>query len=1270
VPKKKTPAPAVQPGPAGTLDFLAGGGEMGARMRAFDWRRTPLGPPGNWPQSLKTIVRVLLDSRYAMWMLWGPEFTFFCNDAYLPTVGVKRDWVLGARSDRVWEEIWPDIGPRIGQVLKRGEATWDEALQLFLERQGFPEETYHTFSYSPVYDDANHIAGMLCVVTEVTTRVIGERRLRLLRDLATRPAGVERVEETCQRLCEVLRQYPCDLPFAALYLQDGARGGLRWVAGTRALPPALAPPVLDSSAPGVSAAVSTEQPQLLTELPRRAPPVHAGSWPDAVQQAMVLPLKSGQEGLDGLLIAGLSPRRPLDEDYRAFVALLATQVAAAVRDAQTYEAERRRAESLAELDRAKTTFFSNVSHEFRTPLTLMLGPTEAALASPERALRGEELERLHRSELRLLRLVNSLLEFSRIEAGRAQASYVATDLAALTRDLASTFRSAIERAGLEFRVECPPLPQPLHVDREMWEKIVLNLLSNAFKFTLQGGIAVRLTDAGEEVILEVSDSGVGIPAEEMPRLFERFHRIEGTQGRTHEGSGIGLALVHELVKLHGGRIAVTSEVERGSCFRIHIRHGTRHLPAERLRERGTPHLAAAASQAFVQEAERWLPEQPAAANERLGAADASAGGLEQRFAATFGARILLADDNADMRAYVRDLLAPLYMVETVNDGAQALAAARSHRPDLILADVMMPRLDGFGLLQQLRADSALQDVPFIMLSARAGQESRIEGLDAGADDYLVKPFAARELIARVGSMLERRTARERFDRRTVQLVTLLRNAPLGVYLVDEQLKVRDANPMARELFAPIADPIGRDLSELAPLIWPEQQAQAALQRFRTVLASGADFDGPAPLERQLAGGEKRYYEWQLNRVPLIDGGYGVVCYLRDISAYVSTRLKLEEGDRRKDEFLATLSHELRNPLAPIRNAAELMAAPNLSDDKLLWARRVIQRQVKHMAWLLDDLLDVARITQGKLQLKRELVTLPGIVDTAVETARPLLESRSHQLVVKLPAERVVLDADALRVSQILANLLTNAAKYTDPGGRIELRAETEGEFLRLAVRDNGIGISPQALPELFTLFSQIESSAARSEGGLGIGLALVKGLVELHGGRVCASSDGPGLGSEFTVHLPLVPPALAGVKLAPDKAQGRAIGRRVLIADDNRDAADSLATLLQLAGHEVRVAYGGEATLSLAQAFRPEFAVLDIGMPDLNGYRVAEALRAESWGASPYLIALTGWGQDEDKRKAFAAGFDAHLTKPIELEQLNRLLESRRQGARASALRR
>jgi signal transduction histidine kinase len=525
----------------------------------------------------------MLDSRYAMWMLWGPELTFFCNDAYLPTVGIKRDWVLGARSDKVWEEIWPDIGPRITHVLENGEATWDEGLLLFLERSGFSEETYHTFSYSPVYDDDSRIAGMLCVVTEVTERVIGERRLRVLRDLAARAAGMESVQEACDRLIGVLGEDAWDVPFACLYLLDEGAANARLAACVGTIPARLRPEsvaVDDASGPWPLATVLAGREAQSVLLPRGAQSVPSPLWNNAVSQALVLPVQR-QGSLAGvaLLIVGVSPRRALDDSYRGFFDLIAAQFAAAIVDAQQKEADRRRAEALAEIDRAKTTFFSNVSHEFRTPLTLMLGPIEAACADPATPPHVRAgLELAQRNSLRLLKLVNSLLDFSRIEAGRLRASFESIDAAVFTRDLASNFRSAMESAGIAFEVDCEPIDEPVFLDREMWEKIVLNLISNAFKFTFEGRIAVCLRRERGEVVLEVADTGVGIPQDEIPRLFERFHRVESTRGRTQEGSGIGLALVHELAKLHGGRIEVSSTLGQGTTFRVRVPLGAAHRP--------------------------------------------------------------------------------------------------------------------------------------------------------------------------------------------------------------------------------------------------------------------------------------------------------------------------------------------------------------------------------------------------------------------------------------------------------------------------------------------------------------------------------------------------------------------------------------------------------------------------------------------------------------------------------------------------------------------
>jgi signal transduction histidine kinase len=1246
--------------PPPTPSFLAGGGEAGERLRAFDWSSTPLGDPRCWPQSLKTIVRVMLDSRYAMWMLWGPELTFFCNDAYLPTVGIKRDWVLGARSDRVWEEIWPDIGPRIRQVLTRGEATWDEALQLFLERSGFPEETYHTFSYSPVYDDDSHIAGMLCVVTEVTDRVIGERQLRVLRDLAAQSVTRDSVGETCRGICSVLERYPLDVAFAGLYLLDGGTGA-ELSAQTQALTPGVLPVRIgvhetEGTWP-VAQLLSTESTQEVLGLPGRGITIPAGPWPDLVQAALVLPLRGTRtQPLTGFLIAGASPRRALDEDYRAFLELIATQTAAAIADAQAYTSERRRAEELAEIDRAKTVFFSNVSHEFRTPLTLMLGPLEQALtlAPQELAQHRDDLEVAHRNAMRLLRLVNTLLDFSRLEAGRAQASFAPVDLPLLTRDLASVFRSAIERAGLEFVVECEPLAQQPWVDRDMWEKIVLNLLSNAFKYTTAGRIGLHLKGVADGIELQVKDTGIGIPPEAQPHLFERFYRVPGAQGRTHEGTGIGLSLVSELVSQHGGAIRVDSRVGSGSVFTVTLPAGSAHLPQERLEHSaGEPHVSAAA-RTYAEEARRWLtradgaefppPQEHETAVSALADSDTPL--------------VLLVDDNADMRAYIARLLSPLYRVLTAVDGEQALELLPQHRFELVLTDVMMPRLDGYGLLRAVRADPALRELPVVMLSARAGENARIAGLDAEADDYVVKPFAARELLARVSNQISmsrlRREARDAVAASEHRFRAALSSSMIGFVVMHA---VRDAagsivdfewryvNPAAEGLIRRSAkELLGKRVAEVLPDVWLTPDLFATLVRV-VELGMARDIEVCIPHD---AG-----RSWFHNSIAKTEDG--VVVWFADITERKRAEAELRDVDRRKDEFLAILAHELRNPLAPIRQAAAIASSPRCTEAQLRWSQGVIERQVRHMARLLDDLLDVSRITRGMLELRRERLDVRAVVEAAVETSQPAVQAKGHTLTVQVPDTMPAIEGDGLRLAQVLSNLLTNAAKYTDPGGRIELSVEAFATELVFRVADSGIGIDAEALPRMFQMFSQLRPALERSEGGLGIGLALVKGLVELHGGSVRVDSEGTGRGSRFTVRLPLLRPDRAPFAAANAPASREpGCSRRILVVDDNPDAAESLALLLALDGHEVRTAIDAEKALTIAATFRPQLAILDIGLPRKNGYDLARDLQ-HSGSDRPLLVAVTGWGQIEDQARARAAGFDEHLTKPVDPEAVRAL---------------
>jgi signal transduction histidine kinase/DNA-binding response OmpR family regulator len=770
---------------------LRAGGEVGHDLLDVDWADTPLGPPETWQQSLRTMVRVLLGSRFSMWMAWGPELTFFCNDAYRrDTLGKKYPWALGRPAREVWAEIWPDIGPRIGSVLTTGVATWDESLLLFLERSGYVEETYHTFSYSPLVDDSGVVAGMLCVVSEDTDRVIAERRMSTLRDLGAVPITARTDVEVLGAAAIQLSSEKRCLPFTLTYLFDGS-GTARLVAAT-GVPTGhpAAPPTIDPDDPDAVwplAEVREGGQTMVGGLPERFPDLPTGAWTEPPAQALLVPMPDQGGGEPyGFLLVGLNRYRPLDDPYRGFIDLIAGQLSAAVASARAYEAERQRAESLAELDRAKTAFFMNVSHEFRTPLTLMLGPAEDALADTAHPLPPEQQDRvevMHRNAQRLLKLVNTLLDFSRLESQGISARYEPVDLSRYTSELTSMFHPAIERAGLSLTVDCPMLPQPVYVDREMWAKIVLNLLSNALKFTFTGGITVRVRLRDDRAELSVADTGIGIEPADQARLFERFQRVSGARSRSHEGSGIGLALVSELAMLHGGGATVESTPGAGSTFTVQVRTGTAHLPADQVARgpAGSTTTSGEHVEGFLAEAMRWMADDPDTFEELESPTRTAGGALSHR------PHVLVVDDNADMREYLVRLLSEVYEVSTAPDGAIALRMARRRLPDLVLTDVMMPNLDGFGLLREMRADPAMSLVPVVMLSARAGDEATVEGLEAGVDDYLIKPFAARELLARVRANLEldrARRARSELERSQQLLDQAQQLAGVGSWELD------------------------------------------------------------------------------------------------------------------------------------------------------------------------------------------------------------------------------------------------------------------------------------------------------------------------------------------------------------------------------------------------------------------------------------------------------------------------------------------------------
>jgi len=829
----------------------------------------------------------------------------------------------------------------------------------------------------------------------------------------------------------------------------------------------------------------------------------------------IVPIKSTKaHELAGFLIAGISSRLKFDDSYSGFLELVSAQIASAIANARAYEAERKRNEALAEIDQTKTAFFSNISHEFRTPLTLILGPLEDLLAKPDALAPADrkQIELAHLNSLRLLKLVNTLLDFSRIEAGRVVASFEPVDLSQFTADLASVFRSIVERAGLKLTIDCPALPLPVYVDREMWEKIVFNLLSNAFKFTFEGEIAVTLRVVDGHAEVTVSDTGTGIPVEELPELFKRFHRIRGARGRSYEGSGIGLALVQELVQLHGGHVRIESDLGHGSRFIVSIPQGIGHLPAERIGSGSARSSTSLTAEAYVHEAERWLANDLAPAPARDTSAD-----IDRMSEPKDGkALVLVADDNADMRDYVTRMLATDYRVETVSDGAQAIESIQQVHPDLVLADVMMPVLDGFAVLQAVRSHPDLSGTPVILLSARAGEESRIEGLRAGADDYMVKPFSARELLTRIESQLalaRLRSEAEAGIRQSEQRFRALVAATSDVvYEMSPDWKIMrylDGRHFIDDTTSP-------DQSWLVRYIDPNERpkVKAAIEH---AIQTKSIFE----LEHQVVRTDGSL-GWTFSRaIPLMDARGEITAWFgtaTDITAQKQAEAALLRSERLASvgRMAATISHEINNPLEALTNLLYLARrSEGLSGEAL-----------ELLGEADAELRRVAHITRQALGFYRESAApSPTDVNVLVESAIDLLKGKIRERKVSVEkqwnaTEQVTGVAGELR--QVFSNLLVNSVDAVDDGGVIKLRTSTcrlrDGRpGVRITVADNGKGIEPASLPHIFEpLYT------TKGEVGTGLGLWVSKRLIEKHGGsiQVRSSCNGPRKGSTFSVTLP------------------------------------------------------------------------------------------------------------------------------------------------------
>ena len=719
--------------------------QMGRLVAAHDWSATPLGPIDTWPETLATAVGICLSSRIPMLVCWGPDLTMVYNDDYLELLGqVKHADALGQPVAHVWPEIWDVIEPMFAGVMAGGPATWSEDQRLDVDRRGFPEEAFFTWTYGPIHGPDGTVEGVLNVAVETTDKVLAVRRAGVAAALVADLARAEDVAEVRAAVSNTMGADPADHLSVDLVVVGEAR--LEDLdAGTEGL---------DRSDGGGGWG--------LRRIPVREP---------------------GRDDLAGYLVVEPNPMRPWDESLQRHVLTCATHVATALRGLDRLEHERQRARALADLDAAKSTFFANVSHELRTPLTLISGPAHDALedvGTPLPDVHRERVALIDRNSRRLISLVDRLLDLTRLEAGAVSPHPSETDVSAVTRALAAGFRPAIARAGLQFSESCATLTSPAFIDAEMFERIVLNLLSNAVKFTTEGSISIGLgpTQGGFEV--SVSDTGVGIAAADVERIFERFQQLAPATGSSRGGgAGIGLSLTRELVELMGGRISVESELGVGSTFRVEL---PLTMPVPQAGLRTGQSISKRSLESFVDEVTLQLAAADASADlappatsvapprppQRPVPGPPTAGTPAASTAASTAAskpRLLIVEDHPELRSYLADALADDYEVTTAADGLQGLALARTRCPDLVLADVMMPRLDGNGLVRELRAQPTTADVPVVLLSAHAGAEARVSGLEGGADDYLVKPFDLAELRARLVAVLRRPAQREQEARK-------------------------------------------------------------------------------------------------------------------------------------------------------------------------------------------------------------------------------------------------------------------------------------------------------------------------------------------------------------------------------------------------------------------------------------------------------------------------------------------------------------------------
>lgn len=1307
-------------------DFLSSGGEMEKRIRAFDWSKTSLGLLENWPSSLKHAVSTCLVSGFATVLYCGPESILIYNDAFIPIAGKKHPSMLGLPAKEARSEIWPILEPLIKQALTKGITTKkDNKLQL-LDRGGFLEETYLTCSFSPVGVADGKINSVIETLSNTTHDVLHHRHLQTLKNVAEHASSAKTLEEACKITLEALTGNDADIPFALLYLLDHPPGHAILKGNVRLTDETQAPADIKledvNSVWPLARIIKTGKSEILdikhfNNLPK-------GRWEKSPQQAVAVPLfLPGHHRPTGIFIVGVNPMRVCDDDYLNFYNSLAQLIVNALANASAFTEECRRLEAMKELDRAKTVFFNDTSHEFRTPLQLILGPITDALTDSEQPLPPRQLERLtliQRNALRLLKLTNSLLDFSRIEAGRLHGNYETTDLAKLTGDVADLFREAIERAGLQFNVDVSSPDEPVYVDRSMWEKILFNLLSNAFRYTLKGSITLQLKKEQHQAVMTVSDTGIGIPEKELPKIFERFYRVEGATGRGYEGSGIGLALAQELTKLHGGSIKATSKFNEGSVFTVTIPLGHVHLPANQIQSPSSATCQIGVSllgTAYVQEALAWLEkEAPAEETEQK---NKTAFALEplptkkpETKASFDKAKVLFAEDNPDMRNYMRGILAPHYEVHIAIDGEVALEMALNQKFDFILTDYRMPKLTGMQLIQALRANEKTKHIPIIILSSSANEEERVSSLERGADDYIAKPFSSRELLARIKIHRELARLRERLEKSVQERTRALEEevakhkqtedalikseesyrmlakiSPVGIFHTDKEGKTFYTNQRLSDMWGAKlkSDEIKQETWK--QFLHPEDKDRAV-----------SLWDKFCKREIEHFKCEHRFLKpdgsvvWVIaEAVPEEDNQGQMIGFIGTVTDITELKELEKKHRKQQDQFIDNMCHELRNPLNGIygsvtleeENIATLQAIlaseeakdlPSALKEKILKhieqdkeATQAIDRCARHQKTIADDVLNLSKLEAGMVALNPEDYDAEKAIKNVIAIVDTEITRKNIKLYKNIAHQNTKINSDPNRLAQVLLNLLTNAIKFTPEKGEITISLQVleetaDTKVLEFSVKDSGMGLTAEEQAQLFNRFVQVGQFTPQGYGGSGLGLIISKNLVELMGGAIQVDCK-KWKGCKFTFTIRGKPvaqeekPESQASALAPPKRKATPkIKFRALVVEDNPINQKLLVRLLGPDCH-CHVANNGKEAVEMFEKVPIDIIFMDIQMPEMDGLQAAKKIRElerkRSLPTAPIpIIALSGNAREEHINTARQAGMNDYLVKPYEKSQL------------------